>query len=150
MKMRTAKSIKPRTIAKKAGAPGHTFELPLDTAPMVARTAEALPDDGAWQFEPKWDGFRCLAFKAGAAVELRAKSGKPLGRYFPEVVALLRDLSFDRLSMANSSLKLTVGFHLIRSGCGCILLQAASGSFQSRRRPALFFSTCWRRRMESA
>ena len=37
-----------------------------------------------WQYEPKWDGFRCLAFKAGDEVELRAKSGKPLGRYFPK------------------------------------------------------------------
>ncbi len=57
---------------------------------MDARTADVLPDsDGSWQYEPKWDGFRCLAFKAGGAVELRAKSGKPLGRYFPEVVAHL-------------------------------------------------------------
>ena len=66
------------------------YGLPLDTPPMEARTADLLPDlDGGWQYEPKWDGFRCLAFKAGAAVELRAKSGKPLGRYFPEMVALL-------------------------------------------------------------
>jgi ATP-dependent DNA ligase len=59
---------------------------------MEAKSAEALPEDsGVWQYEPKWDGFRCLAFKAGDKVELRAKSGKPLGRYFPEMVALLRD-----------------------------------------------------------
>jgi len=62
---------------------------------MEAKSAAGLPE-GDWQFEPKWDGFRCLAFKAGEAVELRAKSGKPLGRYFPEVVALLRDCPFDR------------------------------------------------------
>lgn len=55
---------------------------------MEARTAEALPS-GAWQFEPKWDGFRCLAFKDGTRVELMAKSGKPLTRYFPEVAAAL-------------------------------------------------------------
>ena len=73
------------------------FDLPLDTAPMEARTAERLPDDdGGWQYEPKWDGFRCLAFKAGDAVDLRAKSGKPLGRYFPEVVAMLRQVAADR------------------------------------------------------
>ncbi|MET1027677.1 MAG: ATP-dependent DNA ligase [Dongiaceae bacterium] len=67
--------------------------LPLDTPPIEARTAEMLPEtDGPWQFEPKWDGFRCLAFKAGETVDLRAKSGKPLGRYFPEVVSLLREL----------------------------------------------------------
>jgi ATP-dependent DNA ligase len=73
------------------------FGLPLDTAPMEARSAECLPDEpGHWQYEPKWDGFRCLAFKGGGAVELRGKSGKPLGRYFPEVVATLRELPFER------------------------------------------------------
>jgi ATP-dependent DNA ligase len=60
---------------------------------MEARTAEELPKgDGAWQFEPKWDGFRCLAFKGTEAVDLRAKSGKPLGRYFPELTAMLHRL----------------------------------------------------------
>ena len=71
-----------------------SFGLPLDTEPMEAKSAAALPDGSSqWQYEPKWDGFRCLAFKAGDEVELRAKSGKPLGRYFPEVVAMLRDLN---------------------------------------------------------
>jgi ATP-dependent DNA ligase len=61
---------------------------------MEARSCEQLPPDanGPWQYEPKWDGFRCLAFKAGNKVDLRAKSGKPLGRYFPEVVALLAEV----------------------------------------------------------
>ncbi|TIO21278.1 MAG: ATP-dependent DNA ligase, partial [Mesorhizobium sp.] len=59
---------------------------------MEARTADALPE-GPWQYEPKWDGFRCLAFKGRDAVELRAKSGKPLGRYFPELTTMLRDLA---------------------------------------------------------
>jgi ATP-dependent DNA ligase len=70
------------------------FPLPLDTAPMEAKSADRLPEGvGAWQYEPKWDGFRCLAFKAGKSVDLRAKSGKPLGRYFPEVVAMLSGLA---------------------------------------------------------
>ena len=68
------------------------FPLPPTTPPMEARLVEHLPADPGWQFEPKWDGFRCLAFRAGDSVELRAKSGKPLGRYFPEVVELLRKL----------------------------------------------------------
>lgn len=69
------------------------FGLSLDIAPMEAKAADALPSDiGKWQYEPKWDGFRCLAFKAGVEVDLRAKSGKPLGRYFPEVVSMLREL----------------------------------------------------------
>ena len=64
---------------------------------MEAKLAAELPrEDGPWQFEPKWDGFRCLAFRSGDRVDLRAKSGKPLGRYFPEVVAMLRDLSVER------------------------------------------------------
>lgn len=69
------------------------FPLPLDTAPMEARTASALPEEsGVWLYEPKWDGFRCLAFKGDHAVDLRAKSGKPLGRYFPELIEVLRDI----------------------------------------------------------
>jgi ATP-dependent DNA ligase len=67
--------------------------LPLDTRPMEAKLLEHIPaDDGLWQYEPKWDGFRCLAFKDGDQVELRAKSGKPLGRYFPELVIALVEL----------------------------------------------------------
>jgi ATP-dependent DNA ligase len=66
------------------------FAIALDTKPMEAKTAASLPiNNGPWQYEPKWDGFRCLAFKSLNNVELRAKSGKPLGRYFPEVVATL-------------------------------------------------------------
>ena len=63
---------------------------------MEARLVESLPEGEGWQYEPKWDGFRCLAFRAGAEVDLRAKSGKPLARYFPEVATLLRDLPIDR------------------------------------------------------
>ncbi|MDX8523642.1 ATP-dependent DNA ligase [Mesorhizobium sp. MSK_1335] len=70
------------------------FPLPLDTPPMEARTAEILPEaNGPWQYEPKWDGFRCLAFMGRKAIELRAKSGKPLGRYFPELIAMLQSLN---------------------------------------------------------
>ncbi|WP_246671183.1 ATP-dependent DNA ligase [Mesorhizobium sp. 8] len=58
---------------------------------MEARTASEIPSDGGlWQFEPKWDGFRCLVFKDGNAVELRTKSGKSLSRFFPETVEAFR------------------------------------------------------------
>jgi ATP-dependent DNA ligase len=59
---------------------------------MEARTAPALPAGPGWWYEPKWDGFRCLAFRQGADVTLQAKSGKPLTRYFPEVVERLASL----------------------------------------------------------
>jgi ATP-dependent DNA ligase len=63
---------------------------------MEAHLAAALPEEPGWQFEPKWDGFRCLAFRSGEQVDLRAKSGKPLARYFPEIVAGLHDVPLDR------------------------------------------------------
>jgi ATP-dependent DNA ligase len=58
-------------------------------APMEARLVDGLPSEAGWQFEPKWDGFRCLAFRARKAVALSSKSGKPLNRFFPEVVDML-------------------------------------------------------------
>ena len=66
--------------------------IPFDYAPMNARLVDDVPEDGAWQYEPKWDGFRCLAFRDGTRVELRSKSGQPLGRYFPELVTALLEL----------------------------------------------------------
>ena len=63
---------------------------------MEARLVDALPEDMGWQFEPKWDGFRCLAYRDGGEVRLLSKAGKPLGRYFPEVVAMLGGLASDR------------------------------------------------------
>ncbi len=63
--------------------------------PMEAKLVDELPTEPGWQFEPKWDGFRCLAVKQGDQVELFAKSGKPLGRYFPDVVALVAGLEED-------------------------------------------------------
>src|SRR5438874_12550126 len=66
--------------------------IPLDFAPMEAKLADDLPAEPGWRFEPKWDGFRCLAFRAGDEIELKAKSGKPLARYFPDMVAALQAL----------------------------------------------------------
>jgi len=61
-----------------------------------------LPTGTGWQYEPKWDGFKCIAFKSGGDVDLRAKSGKPLGRYFPELIAFLAGLPVDRLRLSLS------------------------------------------------
>ena len=59
---------------------------------MEAKSVEALPRGEAWQFEPKWDGFRCLAFRRDDQVLLQSKAGQPLGRYFPELLEALRAL----------------------------------------------------------
>lgn len=70
------------------------MKLPMEPpyAPMEAETAADLPDGEGWQYEPKWDGFRCLVFRDGADVELQSKSCKPLTRYFPEVADAVRAL----------------------------------------------------------
>jgi ATP-dependent DNA ligase len=59
---------------------------------MNARLVADIPSEGEWQYEPKWDGFRCLAFRDGTRIELRSKSGQPLARYFPELVEALGKL----------------------------------------------------------
>src|SRR5690348_3223623 len=63
---------------------------PSTIAPMEALLAAELPEGAGWQFEPKWDGFRCLARRDGNDVSLTSKSGKPLARYFPEVLDIFR------------------------------------------------------------
>jgi ATP-dependent DNA ligase len=65
--------------------------------PMEAKLVDALPDGEGWHYEPKWDGFRCLVFRDGADVALMSKSGKPLGRYFPEVVETVLGMEADRV-----------------------------------------------------
>ena len=74
------------------------MSLPLKTsyAPMEAQPATELPTGADWQYEPKWDGFRCLAFRDGSRVELMSKAAKPLTRYFPELAANLTSVSAKR------------------------------------------------------
>lgn len=60
--------------------------------PMLARLSRELPTGADVRYEPKWDGFRCVAFCDGDEVDLRSRNDRPLGRYFPEVVAALRRL----------------------------------------------------------
>jgi len=60
--------------------------------PMEAKSVDEVPRGDNWQYEPKWDGFRCLAFRKGEEVILQSKAGQPLGRYFPELVEALGEL----------------------------------------------------------
>ena len=75
-----------------------TMALPLSVTfpPMEAQLVDELPRGGEWLYEPKWDGFRCLAFKDGSDVDLRSKSGQPFNRYFPEIVAAVQALGARR------------------------------------------------------
>ena len=63
---------------------------------MEALPVDAIPQGNDWQYEPKWDGFRCLAFRDGSKIELQSKSEQPLARYFPELVKALSELEARR------------------------------------------------------
>jgi ATP-dependent DNA ligase len=70
------------------------MKLPIKPVylPMEAQVVDEIPRGDVWQYEPKWDGFRCLAFRDGEQVELQSKTGQPMARYFPELVEALRGL----------------------------------------------------------
>ncbi|MBV9301089.1 MAG: ATP-dependent DNA ligase [Acidobacteriaceae bacterium] len=73
-----------------------SLPLPVDYAPMEADTAREIPSGPEWEYEPKWDGFRCLAFRDGTKLDIMSKSGQPLARYFPEIKAALLSLDAEK------------------------------------------------------
>ena len=70
--------------------------IPLSLKPMEAEPVDDLPRGKGWLYEPKYDGFRCLAFRDGDKIDLQSKKQKSLNRFFPEVVAGLARLKADR------------------------------------------------------
>jgi ATP-dependent DNA ligase len=63
---------------------------------MEALSVDEIPRGSDWQYEPKWDGFRCLVFRDRHKIELQSKSGRPLTRYFPELVEAIRAVDAER------------------------------------------------------
>ncbi len=80
--------------AEELKQPFPRIKLPIRPPypPMEAKLVDEIPRGDNWQYEPKWDGFRCLAFRKGDQVLLQSKAGQPLGRYFPELVEALQKL----------------------------------------------------------
>lgn len=78
--------------------PFASIDLPIQPPfpVMEARVAAQLPEAGEWQYEPKWDGFRGLAFRRGSQVLLQSKAGQPLGRYFPDLIGHLLALPMEQ------------------------------------------------------
>src|SRR5689334_20613501 len=85
--------------AEKLLRPFPRLSLPIHPPfpPMEAELVAEIPGGDDWLYEPKWDGFRCLAFKEGATVVLQSKSGQPLGRYFPELVQAIAGIRAPKL-----------------------------------------------------
>ena len=90
---------------------------------MEARLEEVLPQGPGWQYEPKWDGFRAIAVKRGGSVALTSRSGKPLGRYFPDIIAALSAVEECEFAV-DGELVIPVGDHL------------SFGALQARLHPA--------------
>src|SRR5947207_9478792 len=68
------------------------MHLPVNppVLPMLAKRVDELPVGGTWIFEPKWDGFRALVFRDGDEIQIQSRDGKPLDRYFPELLGPLK------------------------------------------------------------
>src|SRR5438270_13226409 len=116
--MASPRKTKPADVesaAVPAEALEHAFpklNLPIQPPypPAEAKSVASLPHESGWLYEPKWDGFRCLAFRQSDEVILQSKAGQPLGRYFPEIVAALLALPARKF--------LLDGEIVIRSGAG--------------------------------
>ena len=124
-----------RDVARYAGewmTPAST-PLSLDLPPMEAEAVDELPSGPGWQYEPKYDGFRCLAHRRGDRVHLQSKNQKPLERYFPEVAARARGDRRRRTSCSMASSSSPVAPSRACS-CACIRPRAASASWRWRRR----------------
>jgi ATP-dependent DNA ligase len=116
--MPSPRKTKPADV-QSAAVPAETLEhafpklnLPIQPPypPAEAKSVSSLPHESGWLYEPKWDGFRCLAFRQGNEVVLQSKAGQPLGRYFPEIVAALLALPARKFVLD--------GEIVIRSGAG--------------------------------
>src|SRR6266542_3954156 len=77
----------------------HAMTLPFrpPLTPMEAKHVEALPSGDGWQYEPKWDGFRAVAFRDANEVTVSSRKELPFNRYFPEIVEAIGTLSEKRL-----------------------------------------------------
>ncbi|HEY7455468.1 MAG TPA: hypothetical protein VH683_12935, partial [Thermoleophilaceae bacterium] len=74
-----------------------TLPLKPPLKPQLAKSAKELPEGEGWRYEPKFDGFRTIVFRDGDDVQLQSRNGRPMNRYFPEVVEQVLELPGDRL-----------------------------------------------------
>src|SRR5215210_3929280 len=84
--------------------------LPLSppVKPQLAKSSRELPEGDGWCYEPKWDGFRTIAFRDRDEVFLQSRNGRPMNRYFPDVVEQISELPGDRLVL-DGEMIVTVG-----------------------------------------
>src|SRR5215510_4778260 len=108
-------------------------------SPMEAISVASIPDGPGWQYEPKWDGFRCLAFKDGNRVELQSKSEKLLTRCFPEVVQAVARLKTMTIVLDGELVIPVDGNLSFDHLIGRLAASAATARKLAAERPAVFF-----------
>src|SRR5262245_5788991 len=112
-----------------------SLQLRPPLPPMEALSVDEIPVGAEWQYEPKWDGFRCLLFRDGDKVELQSKSGQPLTRYFPEIVAAARALKAGNFVLDGEIVVPDDGaFPSTRCSSASIRRRAASRGWRRKRR----------------
>ena len=109
--------------------------IPLSFPVMEASTVAELPAESGWQFEPKWDGFRCVAFRDGHRLDLMGKSGRPLTTAFPEIANALQAVAANHFVL-DGELVVPIGDHLSYTDLIQRLHPAAAQL--ARERPAMF------------
>ena len=94
------------------GGKEFTMSLPIEApfAPMDALLTDEIPIGDEWEYEPKWDGFRCLVFREGNKLQLQSKSGQSLTRYFPELTSEFLRFDTDRFVL-DGEIAIPVGTH---------------------------------------
>ena len=112
---RNAKPVQHGAVAPESlGKTFPAIRLPVRPPypPADARPAGEIPRGDEWLYEPKWDGFRCLAFRHGHKVLLQSKAGQPLARYFPELVKALEELPRQQSFVLDGEIVIFVGQQL--------------------------------------
>ena len=99
---------------------------------MEAEAVDELPAGPGWQYEPKYDGFRCLAHRRGGRVHLQSKNQKPLERYFPEIARGIEEIAEEDFVLDGELVIVDGSFETC--SCACIRPRAASASWLWRRR----------------
>ena len=124
---------------------------PAQSAPlaaMEARSVDTIPRGGEWQYEPKWDGFRCLLSRDGSHVDLRSKSGEDLTRYFPELVEAALKLKASGVPARRRDRGPARQSVFIRRSAAANSSRREPGqeTFARKRRRCISRSICWRPR----
>ena len=88
---------------------------------MEARSAEEVPAGNGWQYEPKWDGFRCIAFRDDRKIYLQSKAGQPLARYFPDIVEALAGLPAQQF-IIDGELVIPIRSAFLSMNCNCVYI----------------------------